>query len=205
VHHDFGHVADGGDEIIVQVLGAAGDELLHERKPQALGDAAVDLALDQGRVHGPSDVVRGDDAADLHGGEHRVDLDLRELRPEAVGRIRHALALGIEGRRRRVVETLSGQHRAGLVGAEAREIDGAARRPVLDPQLRALQREPGLRAGIGEAEDSAAQILAGQPRRVAGHEGLSRGGGLPGVRGEIRVADDAAEGVGRQAHRVRAI
>ncbi len=59
---DRRHVADGRDEIVVQVLGPAGHVFLHQREPEALGDAAVDLALDQRRVDRAADVVGGDDA-----------------------------------------------------------------------------------------------------------------------------------------------
>ena len=44
---DRRHVADGRDQIVVQILGAAGDVFLHQRHADALRDAAFDLALDQ--------------------------------------------------------------------------------------------------------------------------------------------------------------
>ena len=56
-----GHVADRRDQVVVQVLGAAGDVLLHQRHADALGDAALDLALDQRRVDRAADVVGGGD------------------------------------------------------------------------------------------------------------------------------------------------
>jgi uncharacterized protein YcnI len=39
------HVAEGWDEIVMQVLGAPGDVLLHQRKADALRRAAVDLTV----------------------------------------------------------------------------------------------------------------------------------------------------------------
>ena len=59
--HDLGHVADGRDQVVVQVLGAAGQVFLHQRHADALGDAALDLALGQRRVDRPADVVGGGD------------------------------------------------------------------------------------------------------------------------------------------------
>ena len=49
----------------MEVVGPAGDVLLHQREPEALRDPAMDLALDERRVDGPADVVGGDDPADL--------------------------------------------------------------------------------------------------------------------------------------------
>ena len=101
MHLDIGHVADGRDQVVVQVLGAAGDELLHQRQAQALGDAADDLALDLGRVDGAADIVRGDDPLDLDRAELDVDGDRGQLRAEAVGGVGGALVV-VERRRRRV-------------------------------------------------------------------------------------------------------
>ena len=86
---DLRHVADRRDQIVVQVLGAAGDELLHQREAEPLRDAAMDLALDEGRVDGAADVVGGDHAQHLRRAEDHVDLDLRHLRRKAVGRVRN--------------------------------------------------------------------------------------------------------------------
>src|ERR1700736_4081715 len=47
---DRRHVADRRDEIIMQVLALAGEELFHQRHPEALRRAALDLTLDQSRV-----------------------------------------------------------------------------------------------------------------------------------------------------------
>ena len=76
MHSISRHVADGGDQIVVQVLGAAGQILLHQREAQPLRDAALDLALDQGRIDRAADIVRGDDAQHLHRAELDIDLDL---------------------------------------------------------------------------------------------------------------------------------
>ena len=106
---DLGHVADGRDQIVVQVLGAAGEVFLHQRQAEALGDAALDLALDQGRVDRLADVVGGDHAQHLHRAELDIDLDLGDLRGEGIGRVGHALAVGIERRGRRIEGALAHQ------------------------------------------------------------------------------------------------
>src|SRR6266702_5402799 len=43
---DLGYVADRRNEIVVQILGAARQVLLHQSEADALRDAAMDLALD---------------------------------------------------------------------------------------------------------------------------------------------------------------
>src|SRR4051794_30048602 len=82
---DGRHVADGGDQVVVQVLGAAGNEFLYQRHAEPLGDATVDLALHQRRIDGAADVVGGDDLDRLGGAERGVDLHFGHLRGEAVG------------------------------------------------------------------------------------------------------------------------
>ena len=58
MHSTGRHVADGRDQIIVQVLAAAGMKLLHQREAEPLRDAAFDLAFHQRRVDRAADVVR---------------------------------------------------------------------------------------------------------------------------------------------------
>src|SRR5258706_8049155 len=54
-----GGVADGRNEIVVQVFGAPGNVLFHEREPEALKRAALDLTFNQHGVDGTPDIVRG--------------------------------------------------------------------------------------------------------------------------------------------------
>ena len=96
------HIANRGDEIVVQVLGTAGDEFLDQRQAQALGDAAVDLPFHQGRVDGPADVVGGHDRGYFAGAEADVDLHLGHLRGKAVRGVGDALAVLVERRGRRI-------------------------------------------------------------------------------------------------------
>ena len=50
-------------------------DLLHQREPEALRRAALDLALDRERVDAPADVLRGADPDDPRQAELDVDLD----------------------------------------------------------------------------------------------------------------------------------
>ena len=125
---DRRHVADRRDQIVVQVLAAAGDELLHQRQAETLRDAALDLAFDQRRVDRAADIVRGDDLQHLDRAEFDVDLDLGQVGAEAVDGVGLALAVGIERRRRRVVGLLRRQHIAASRG-HAGEVHRCARPP----------------------------------------------------------------------------
>ena len=123
----------------MQVLGAAGDELLHQREAEALGDAAVDLALHQRRVDGAADVVGGDDPAHLHGAEVEIDVDGGDLRGEAVGGVGHALALGVERRGRRIEGADGFEHDAVALVGELGEIDGRVAAAFGDDEARAVE------------------------------------------------------------------
>ena len=186
---DLRHVADGRDQIVVQVLGAAGQIFLHQRQAQALGDAALDLAFDQGRIDGPADIVGGDDAQHLHRAELDIDLDLGDLRGEGVGRVGHALAVGIERRGRRIEGALADQRSPTL----ARDRVARTSPPSRTVSAGAVERQRGVRPGIGQAQDLLAQVAAGAFGRLARDEGLARGRGLAGVGGEVGVAGDQRE------------
>ncbi len=109
----------------MQVVGAAVDVFLHQRHPDALRDAAVDLAFDLRRVDRAADVVRRMDVQQLHGAELEIDLDLGDLRREAVGRVRHALAVGIERHGRRVEVAAAGEEIAVRVGDAQAQVEHA--------------------------------------------------------------------------------
>ena len=97
------HVADRRDQIVVQILGAAGDVFFHQRHADALRDAALDLALDQQRVDRAADIVRGGDLHQLHRAELHVDFELGDLRAPAIDGIGFALALLVQRQCRRIV------------------------------------------------------------------------------------------------------
>ena len=99
---DRRHVADGRDQIVVQVLALAGEELLHQREAEPLRGAALDLAFDQRRIDRAADVVRAGQPQHLHAAELDVDLDLGDMRARAEHRVGLALAVLVERRRRRI-------------------------------------------------------------------------------------------------------
>ena len=73
-----------GDELAAAVVGAA----LEQRLADPLGDAAVDLALDDHRVDDGADVVDGPEADDLDAAGLRIDLDLADMGAVAEGEAR---------------------------------------------------------------------------------------------------------------------
>ena len=53
--------------------------MLQQRLPYTLGDAAVDLAVDNERVHGAADVVDGDVGDHLHAAGIGIDFDFADM------------------------------------------------------------------------------------------------------------------------------
>ena len=78
-------------------------DLLHQRQPEALRDAALDLALDRLRVDRLADVLRGRDLDHAHEAELDVDVDDRAVGGERERHVRVALALLVERERLPVV------------------------------------------------------------------------------------------------------
>ena len=125
-----------GQQVAVLVV----DRLLVERLRDALREPAVDLPLDDDRVHDRADVVDGDVAQQLDGAGLGVDLDDRDVRarrPREVRRVVHVRllearleTLGQVVRRPRRERHLLQRHRrlrpAGTCRARARP---APRRP----------------------------------------------------------------------------
>ncbi len=93
---DGGHVAGGGDQVVMQVVGAARDVILHQRKADALGDAALDLALGQRRVDRAAHVMGGGDAGQVNRAQGGVHLQFHHLRAVAVLGIGVALPHGVQ-------------------------------------------------------------------------------------------------------------
>ena len=165
---DLRHVADGRDQVVVQVVGAAVDVLLHQRHADPLGDAAVDLAFDQRRIDRPADVVRRVDVEQLHRAELEIDLDLGDLRREAVGRVRDALPVGVERDGRRVEVTARRRRGRPRVAAPARGRARARCRRQRPTRRCTLERErDGIVRAIGKAE-TLEQLAAAalRPRRA---------------------------------------
>ena len=77
--HDRRHVERGRDQVVgearVRDHAVARLDLLHQREPEALRGAALDLALDRLRVDRAPDVLRGPDPDDPRQAELDVDLD----------------------------------------------------------------------------------------------------------------------------------
>ena len=172
---DFRDVADGGDEVVVQVVGAAGEVFLHEREADALGDAALDLAFGEGGVDGAAEVVGGGELQELHGAEGGVDGELGDLGAVAVDGVGGALAVGVEGGGGRVVAFLGGEDVA--LGSAGRVVRSRVRAPD-DFEAAGGEGEAGVGAGVGVAEDGGAQAAGGGEGGVAGDVGLAGGGGL---------------------------
>ena len=205
----------------MQVVGAAVDVFLHQRHADPLGDAAMDLAFDLGRIDGAADVVRGVDVQQRHRAELDVDLDLGDLRRERVGRVRHALAVGVERHRRRIEmagadEQVGMRHGACVFAASRRCGQGAQVERALFAAAAADQaiavegeRDVGIGA-IAEAEpldQLPAQVGARALGGVAGDEGLARRRRLAGVRRQVGVAHhllDARRARGRPRRRTSA-
>src|SRR3712207_4137053 len=99
---DRRHIADGRDQVIVEVLRAPRHELLHQSEAQPLGDAAMDLTLRQRRVDDATCVMRGDDGQHLAGAERGVYLHLGDLGRKAVSSVGYTLTIRVQGRRWRV-------------------------------------------------------------------------------------------------------
>jgi hypothetical protein len=217
VHRDRRHVADRRDQVVVQVVGAAVDVLLHQRHPDALRDAAVDLAFDLRRVDRATDVVRGMDVQQPHGAELEIDFDLGDLRGEAVGRVRHALAIGIERHGRRVEMAAAGEEVAVLVGDTEGEVQHAP--PVaLDrarkvcttggsaanaDEARSFERQLDIRLGLAveaeRADQLAPDLEPGEPHGIAGDEGLARRRRLAGIGSQVGVAHHLLDARQREA------
>src|SRR6266849_7772317 len=91
------HVANGGDEIVVQIFSAAGEKFFHECHAEALGHAAFDLPFDESGIDGAADVVSGGEADNFYGAEFGVHFDFGEMRAEAVDGVGGALSIFVEG------------------------------------------------------------------------------------------------------------
>ena len=154
------------------------------------------------RIDRLAHVVGRNDPAYAHHPQVQIDLDLGHLRPEGVGGIGRALAVPVEGRRRRIEISLADQDVAPLVRRERAKIEAPWRAASAHEDLAVAELDPRVIAGIGPAQELGPQILAGKLRRLARDEGLPRGRGLAGIRGQRRVAHDDLEASGRHTQRL---
>ena len=93
---DGGHVADCGDQIVVEIFAFAGKEFFHQGHAQALRDAAFDLAFDESGIDGAADIVGGYDCENADGAEFDIDDSLPPVRAEAEDGVRITLAVFVE-------------------------------------------------------------------------------------------------------------
>src|SRR6202171_2609140 len=96
------HFYRGRDQLVHQrpaetvALFVEGD-YLHQRHPDAVGDAAVHLTLDDHRVDPGATVVDGQETAHLHHGGAGIDVHHAEVRAVRVGQILRVVTdLGVE-------------------------------------------------------------------------------------------------------------
>ena len=112
--------------------------VLEQRLPDALGDAAVDLAVDDQRVDGESDVV---DCGIADEGGHagfRVDLDLANVAAVGEARLRHRL---VARRRERAAQVF---RQVGALECCARDLEQADRMiGALDGEAAVLELDIG--------------------------------------------------------------
>ena len=128
---DRGHIADRGDQIIVEILALAGKEFFHQSHAQALRGAAFDLAFDESGIDGAANIVGGDDSKDAHGAEFDIDTDFGEMRAEAEDGVGIALAVFIERSGGRIECGFGGGDVAARVERKCAKIDRARARHFL--------------------------------------------------------------------------
>ena len=164
-----------------QVVGEAGvadppvdlDDLLHQRQPQALGDAALDLAGHRQRVDRPPDVLAGGHLHHLHQPEVGVDVDDGAVGDERERDVAVALPVVVERLGGAVAELdLPLEH-----GVSQRVAERHAQRPHRVDHLVTLH-DQAQRVETVRRADQREQVLAHRPaRRVdrpAAHPGLTR-------------------------------
>ncbi len=119
---DVGHVEERRQQVVGEVAVADHpvdlDDLLHHRQPEALGDAALDLAEHRQRVQRPADVLRRGDLHDLDQAQLGIDVDDGAVGDEGERRVAVALAVLVEflGRRMAVLDGLVELDAGGRLG-----------------------------------------------------------------------------------------
>ena len=152
VELDRRHVEHGRDQVVGEgrVAHQPVDDLdlLHQRQPEALRDAALDLALDRERVHRLADVLRGRDLDHPHEPELGVDVDDRAVRGERERHVRVALAELVERLRGAVVvlagalDAVAGSRRRALASSSRTAMHAACTAPPVMCVWREAEDEP---------------------------------------------------------------
>src|ERR1700730_19273034 len=93
----------------MQVLAFAGEEFLHQRHAESLGDTALDLPLNQSGINGAAYIVCGDDLQNAHRPELDINSNFRHVSAESVHRIWNALAVLVEWAGRGIESLLGSQ------------------------------------------------------------------------------------------------
>ncbi len=155
---DRRHVADGRDQIVVKVFGAAWNVLFHQRHADALRDAALDLAFGELRVDRLADVMRGGDLDQPDRAELQVDFQFGDLRAIAIDGVGAALALGVERCRRRIVCRFSGEDIAEIIERQVFSSSAREASPCRITSRAASREQLRLLRHIGEAQDLLAQV-----------------------------------------------
>ena len=112
--------------------------MFHQRLADALGDAAMDLAMDDQRIDGAADIVDRGVVHELDGAGLRIDLDLADM--AAIGKARLGDGLVAFGRERaaQIVRQIA------ALGRRARDVEQA------DRTVGAFHREAaGLELDVG--------------------------------------------------------
>ena len=99
--------------------------VLEQRLADALGDAAVDLAVDDERVHRTPDIIDRGIIDERHLAGIRIDLDLADMRAVRVARLHHGFVASSRERSAQIFRQISALDRRarhleqsdGVVGA----------------------------------------------------------------------------------------
>ena len=184
------------------------DAVLQERLADALGQASVDLAFDDHRVHHVAEIVHGDEADDVDDTGLRVHLDFADVRPRRIGEVRRIVERLLREPRFEILQGVVLRHVGrerhlregdGLVGVD----DGEGPVGELHLVLFGLQhvRRDLLALGddlVGGLDDGRA--ADGERSRAVGSERVVRSSGVAVQHGDVLerhaelVGDDLREG-----------
>ena len=189
-HFDFGHVADCWNQIIVQIVAPPRHIFFHQREAEPLGDAALHLAFHLNRIDGAPDIMRGGDFQHLGGAQFHIHFDRGDLGGEAIRGVGRALTVLIQWDRRRVERAIPFEDGPIAASGKSGKVNLMTLSAIAHGDDMAGQLDCGIGAGIRVAQYVLAQILAGQLRRLAGHESLARRRSFTGICCQVGIADN---------------